>query len=124
MKDGLLAKNKSELVGDETFTPPLSDASSLIQRVRSRRPDLVFFLPTVISDAKLILEKMNDIIVRIPVILVGIVIADPDVLNPVIPQLHNGVMSAVADRVPKRQEALIQRMNAAYPATCKRQNNN
>src|SRR5690606_26814842 len=43
-KDVLLAKNKLDLVVDETFTPPLTDASSLIQRARSRRPDLVFFL--------------------------------------------------------------------------------
>src|SRR3546814_3390354 len=96
MKDGLPAKNKLELVVDETFTPPVSDASSLIQRVRSRRPDLVFFLPTVISDAKLILEKMNETNVRIPVISFGIAIAEPDVLNKVSPQMINGVMSAVA----------------------------
>ncbi len=114
MKDGLLAKNKLELVVDETFTPPLSDASSLIQRVRSRRPDLVFFLPTVISDAKLILEKMNETNVHIPVISFGIAIAEPDVLNTVSPQLINGVMSAVANWGAKGQEALIKRMKDEY----------
>ncbi len=114
MKDGLLAQNKLELVVDETFTPPLSDASSLIQRVRSRRPDLVFFLPTVISDAKLILEKMNETNVRIPVISFGIAIAEPDVLNTVSPQLINGVMSAVANWGAKGQEKLIQRLKTEY----------
>ncbi|ANN69165.1 ABC transporter substrate-binding protein [Bordetella bronchialis] len=114
MKDGLLQKNNLELVVDETFTPPLSDASSLIQRVRSRRPDLVFFLPTVISDAKLILEKMNETNVRIPVISFGIAIAEPDVLNTVSPQLLNGVMSAVANWGAKGQEGLIQRMKTEY----------
>lgn len=114
MKDGLLEKNKLELVVDETFTPPLSDASSLIQRVRSRRPDLVFFLPTVISDAKLILEKMNETNVRVPVISFGIAIAEPDVLNTVSPKLINGVMSAVANWGAKGQEALIKRMKDEY----------
>jgi len=114
MKDGLLEKNGLKLVVDETFTPPLSDASSLIQRVRSRRPDLVFFLPTVISDAKLILEKMNETNVRIPVISFGIAIAEPEVLNTVSPQLLNGVMSAVANWGAKGQEALIQRMKTEY----------
>ena len=114
MKDGLLEKNNLELVVDETFTPPLSDASSLIQRVRSRRPDLVFFLPTVISDAKLILEKMNETNVRIPVISFGIAIAEPDVLNTVSPKLLNGVMSAVANWGAKGQEALIQRLKEEY----------
>jgi len=111
---GLLEKNGLELVVDETFTPPLADASSLIQRVRSRRPDLVFFLPTVISDAKLILEKMNETNVRVPVISFGIAIAEPDVLNTVSPELLNGVMSAVGNWGAKGQEGLIARMKTEY----------
>jgi branched-chain amino acid transport system substrate-binding protein len=114
MKDGLLEKNGLKLVVDETFTPPLSDASSLIQQVRSRKPDLVFFLPTVISDAKLILEKMNEMNVRTPLISFGIAIAEPDVLNTVNPKLLDGVMSAVANWGAKGQEGLIQRMKTEY----------
>ncbi|MFA4913247.1 MAG: ABC transporter substrate-binding protein [Burkholderiaceae bacterium] len=114
MKEGLLDKYKLKLVVDETFTPPLSDASSLIQQIRSRRPDLIFFLPTVISDAKLILEKMNEMNVRVPLISFGIAIAEPDVLSTVSPQLLNGVMSAVANWGAKGQEGLIQRMKTEY----------
>lgn len=114
MKDGLLEKYKLKLVVDETFTPPLSDASSLIQQVRSRRPDLIFFLPTVISDSKLILEKMNEMNVRIPLISFGIAIAEPDVLSTVSPKLLNGVMSAVANWGAKGQEGLIERMKVEY----------
>lgn len=114
MKEGLLEKNGLKLIIDETFTPPLADASSLIQQVRSRRPDLLFFLPTVISDAKLILEKMNEMNVHVPVISFGIAIAEPDVLNTVSPKLINGVMSAVANWGAKGQEKLIQRMKTEY----------
>ncbi|WP_233236597.1 ABC transporter substrate-binding protein [Bordetella sp. LUAb4] len=114
LKDGLLAKNGLELVVDETFTPPLADASSLIQRVRSRRPDLLFFLPTVISDAKLILEKMNETNVKVPVISFGIAIAEPEVVKTVSPTLLNGVMSAVGNWGAKGQEALIKRMKTDY----------
>jgi len=114
MKEGLLDKYKLKLVVDETFTPPLSDASSLIQQIRSRRPDLIFFLPTVISDAKLILEKMNEMNVRVPLISFGIAIAEPDVLSTVSPQLLNGVMSAVANWGAKGQEGLIARMKTEY----------
>src|SRR6476469_2885836 len=60
MRDGLLAENGLQLIVDETFTPPLADATSLVQKIRSAKPDLLFFLPTVISDAKLLLEKMNE----------------------------------------------------------------
>ena len=60
MKERLLKELGLQLVVDETFTPPLADATPLVQKVRAARPDLLFFLPTVISDAKLMLEKMNE----------------------------------------------------------------
>jgi branched-chain amino acid transport system substrate-binding protein len=115
MKEGgLLAANNLELVVDEIFTPPLSDASSLIQQLRARRPDLVFFLPTVISDSKLILEKMNEFNVKIPVISFGIAIAEPDVLNTIGADLLEGVMSAVGNYAFKGHEELIERMRDRY----------
>ena len=40
MREGLLTANGLQLVLDETFTPPLADATSLVQKVRSTRPDL------------------------------------------------------------------------------------
>jgi branched-chain amino acid transport system substrate-binding protein len=111
---GLMEKNGLNLVVDEVFTPPLSDASSLIQRVRSRRPDLLFFLCTVISDAKLILEKMSETNVKVPVISFGVAIAEPEVLNTVSPKLLNGVMAAVGNWGAKGQEGLIARMKQEY----------
>ena len=49
-----------KLVVDETFTPPLADATSLVQKVRSARPDVLFLLPTSVPDDKLLLEKLNE----------------------------------------------------------------
>src|SRR5882672_4047437 len=60
MRDHQFAKLGLKLVVDETFTPPLANATPLIQKVRSARPDILILLPTVISDAKLLLEKMNE----------------------------------------------------------------
>src|SRR3954451_6811010 len=60
MREGLLQRLGLKLVLDETWTPPIADATPLVQKVRAARPDLFFFLPTVISDAKLVLEKMNE----------------------------------------------------------------
>lgn len=114
MKGGLLAANNLELVVDEVFTPPLSDATPLIQQLRARRPDLVFFLPTVISDSKLILEKMNEFNVRIPVISFGIAIAERDVLETISPALIDGVMSAVGNYAFAGHEDLIQRMQDRF----------
>src|SRR5438094_5549419 len=41
MREGLLAENGLRLVADETFTPPLADATSLVQKIRSAKPDLL-----------------------------------------------------------------------------------
>jgi branched-chain amino acid transport system substrate-binding protein len=114
MKGGLLAKVGLELVSAEVFTPPLSDATSLVQQIRARKPDLLFFLPTVISDSKLILEKMQEFHVQVPTISFGIAIAEPEVLKTVQPALLDGVMSAVANWGVKGQEDLIARLKKVY----------
>lgn len=114
MKNGLLDDVGLELVSEDVFTPPLSDATSLIQTVRARRPDLLFFLPTVISDANLILEKMQEFRVDVPTISFGIAIAEPEVLNTMDPALLEGVMSAVANWGAAGQEDLIQRLSDDY----------
>jgi len=114
MKNGLLADVGLDLSFEQVFTPPLADATSLVQQVRQTRPDLLFFLPTVISDSKLILEKMKEFRVNVPVISFGIAIAEPEVLNTMQAELLEGVMSAVANWGTKGQEALIQRLNETY----------
>jgi branched-chain amino acid transport system substrate-binding protein len=85
---------------DETFTPPLANATPLIQRVRSARPDILFLLPTAIPDAKLLLEKMNEFGLgrgRLPTVSNGAAILDPDLRkNMNIAQLE-GVMAVVAN---------------------------
>ncbi len=60
MRERLAKELGLELLFDETWTPPLADATPLVQRVRANRPDLLLFVPTAISDAKLFLEKMNE----------------------------------------------------------------
>ncbi len=117
MREGLLAKNGLQLVVDETFTPPLADATSLVQRVRSAKPDLLFFLPTVISDAKLMLEKMNEFGLgqgRIPTISFGIAVAEPDMLQTVSADLLQGVLTCVGSWGSKGDEALMAELKTRY----------
>jgi len=61
MREGGLQKLGIKTVLDETYTPPLSDATPLIQKVRSTRPDFLLFISTTISDLKLGLEKLNEL---------------------------------------------------------------
>jgi branched-chain amino acid transport system substrate-binding protein len=77
----------------------------------------LFFLPTVISDAKLVLEKMNEFGLgqgRIPTISFGIAIAEPDMLRTMTPELLQGVMAAVGNWGSKGQEDLIAELKQKY----------
>ena len=117
MREGLLAENGLQLVADETFTPPLADATPLVQKIRSAKPDLLFFLPTVISDAKLLLEKMNEFGMgqgKVPTISFGIAIAEPDMLQTVSAELLQGVLTCVASWGAKGHEALIAELKTRY----------
>jgi branched-chain amino acid transport system substrate-binding protein len=117
MKERLLKELGIELVVDETFTPPFADATPLVQRVRAARPDLLFFLPTVISDAKLMLEKMNEFGLgqgKVPTISFGIAIAEPDMLRTMSPELLQGVMAAVGNWGSKGHEKLIDELKQTY----------
>lgn len=117
MKERLLKELGIQLVVDETFTPPLADATPLVQRIRAARPDLLFFLPTVISDAKLMLEKMNEFGLgqgRIPTISFGIAIAEPDMLRTMSADHLQGVMAVVGNWGAKGHEALIAELKAKY----------
>ncbi len=100
MRDHQFAKLGLTLVVDETFTPPLANATPLIQKVRSARPDILLLLPTVISDAKLLLEKMNEFGLghgKLPTIANGAAILDPDLLSNMNVDQLEGVMAVVAD---------------------------
>lgn len=106
-----LAKFGLELVVDEVFTPPLANATPLIQRVRAGRPDLLLLLPTTVSDSKLLLEKMNEFGLgrgRLPTISNGSAMGDPDLSNNMPAALLEGVMSVVANWGMKGQEELVE----------------
>ena len=111
IKDTQLAKLGLELVVDEVFTPPLANATPLIQRVRSKRPDILLLLPTAIPDAKLLLEKMNEFGLgkgKLPTVSNGAAILDPDLrANMNVEQLE-GVMSVVANWTTSSQKAMIE----------------
>ena len=109
LREGGLAKFGLKIVLDETFTPPLSDATSLIQKVRTSRPEVLLFLSTTISDLKLGLEKMNEFRLGkgvIPVIASGAHMGAPEVLKNIPADLVEGLIFVVADWNLKGHEAI------------------
>jgi len=110
MREGGLQKLGLKLVVDETFTPPLSDCTPLIQKVRSTRPDMLLLLPTAIPDDKLCLEKLSEFGLgrgRVPVISNGAHIAAPDMLKNLGKDLLEGVMTVVGNWSGKGQEEIM-----------------
>jgi branched-chain amino acid transport system substrate-binding protein len=101
IKDGgILDRLELDLAVDQTFTPPLSNATPLIQRVRSTRPDLLLLLPTAVADTKLLLEKMNEFGLgrgRLPTVSNGSAMGDPDLAKNMPPALLEGIMTVVAN---------------------------
>jgi branched-chain amino acid transport system substrate-binding protein len=115
MREGGIAKLGLKLVVDETFTPPLSDATPLIQKVRSSRPDFLLLLPTAIPDDKMCLEKLHEFGLgrgRVPVISNGAHIGAPDMLKNLGKDLLEGVMTIVANWGAKGQEEIIKEFTA------------
>lgn len=112
LRDGGAQRLGVRIVVDEVFTPPLSDAGPLMQRVRAARPDILLLLPTAIPDIKLTLEKLNEIGLgrgRLPIINNGGPMGSPDLLRLVGPNLLEGAMFITATWGMKGQEALLTR---------------
>jgi branched-chain amino acid transport system substrate-binding protein len=106
-----------EMLFDETWTPPMADATPLVQRVRANRPDLLLFVPTATSDAKLFLEKMNEFGLgqaRVPILTFTVSAVDPDLLKTMDPSLLEGLMTVVGNWGFKGHDKLQADLKAKY----------
>ena len=113
MREGGLKELGLELVVDEVYTPPLADATPLIQKVRRAKPDILLLLPTNIPDDKLVLEKLNEFKLaqgRVPLIANGAHIGAPELAKNVGPELLEGLMFIVANWQVKGQDELAARL--------------
>jgi branched-chain amino acid transport system substrate-binding protein len=111
VRENAAARFNLRIVMDETFTPPLSDATQLIQKVRQARPDMLIMPITVISDVKLLIEKMNEFGLgrgRVPTIGSGIAMAQSDLLQNVRAAQMEGFITVVGNWDARGQEAVIE----------------
>jgi branched-chain amino acid transport system substrate-binding protein len=115
MREGGIKELGLTLVVDETFTPPLSDCTQLVQKVRSSRPNFLLLLPTSIPDDKLCVEKLNEFGLghgRVPVISNGAHIGAPDMLKNLNKDLLEGLMTIVANWSIKGQDDIVKEYKA------------
>ncbi len=112
MREGGLDKLGIKLTVDEIFTPPLSDATSMVQKVRVARPDLLILGTTSVPDDKLVIEKLNEFqlgINKVATIGNGAHLGVPELVQAVGPEQMNGLMFIVANWAIKGQEGLVER---------------
>ncbi len=100
LREGVFQRANLTPVIDETFTPPLSDATPLVQKMRSAHPDFVLSSPSNNGDIKAIIDKMNEFGLgkgRVPIILNGGGPLAPEMLNLLGKDQLEGIMSFVAN---------------------------
>jgi len=112
MLEGGLEKAGLKLLVNEVFTPPLSDATPLVAKVRSARPDFLFLAPTAVPDDSLLLQKMTEMGIpatKLPVVGNGAHLATPELLKVAGADVMESVMVTLANWSTKEQADLIAR---------------
>ena len=112
MRDTLFKEQGVTLVADEIFTAPLADATTIVQKLRSAKPDFVIALPTNVSDDKLFLEKMAEFGLsgkKMPVIGNGGHWLVPELIKLTAPENLEGLLVALANWPGKTSAALEKR---------------
>jgi branched-chain amino acid transport system substrate-binding protein len=112
LREGGLEKLGLKLVVDQIFTPPLSDATPLIDKVRSGKPDFLLLLTSAMPDCKLVLEKLDEFKLahgKVPLVGNGAPFGSPELLKTIGPELLDGLLFSVANWPTKGQEAFIER---------------
>lgn len=111
LMEGGLERLKLKLLGEDIYTPPMADATPLVQKIRSARPEMLLFLPTSTPDVKLTLEKLNEFGMgqgRLPVLSSGGGLGPPELLKLVGKDLLEGLLFSIANWPAKGQEKLAE----------------
>jgi branched-chain amino acid transport system substrate-binding protein len=112
MRAGGFEKAGLKIVVDEIYTPPLSDATPLVSKVRTSRPDFLWVVSTNIPDDSLILQKLTEMGVgptKLPAVGNGAHFGAPELLKVAGAEVLEGMLIAVANWSNDGQRDLIER---------------
>jgi branched-chain amino acid transport system substrate-binding protein len=112
LKEGGFEKLGLKQTVDQVFTPPLSDATPLIEKVRSAKPDFLLLLTSAMPDCKLVLDKLDEFKLahgKVPLVGNGAPFGSPELLKTIGPELLEGLLFSVANWPTKGQEEFIER---------------
>jgi branched-chain amino acid transport system substrate-binding protein len=112
IRDHVMKNLDLTLVTDQVYTPPLTDATTLIQGVRTARPDFVLLQSTNVPDDKLLIDKFAEFGLtanKLPLVGSGGHWAVPELLKVAGADNLEGVLVGLANWPGKNQAALAQR---------------
>ncbi len=112
MRAGGFEKAGLKVVVDEVYTPPLSDATPLVAKVRTARPDFLWVISTNIPDDSLLLQKLTEMGVgadKLPAVGNGAHLGAPELLKVAGADVLEGLLVTVANWSNDGQRDLIDR---------------
>jgi branched-chain amino acid transport system substrate-binding protein len=112
MRGGGFEKAGLKVVVDEVYTPPLSDATPLVSKVRTAHPDFLWVISTNIPDDSLLMQKLSEMGVgptKIPAVSNGAHFGAPELLKVAGADVLEGTLVTVANWSNDGQRDLIER---------------
>lgn len=111
LQERLLAASGLELVQNEVFTPPLSDATAMVRKMRSASPDILVLLTSNVPDTKVVLDKMAEFKLSGKVAVWGGAgsFGSPEMAQVIRREALDGVFFCIANWTLKGQEQLEKR---------------
>jgi branched-chain amino acid transport system substrate-binding protein len=109
LREKLLSAKGIELVVDEVWTPPLADATAIVQKLRATQPDIVFYGATNFPDSIQVLQKVKEFSVKSPIQGVGAWLVTPEYVKTVGKELLDNIQTVVAAHPMKGQDALVKK---------------
>jgi branched-chain amino acid transport system substrate-binding protein len=110
MRAGGFEKAGLRVLVDEIYTPPLSDATPLVSKVRTSRPDFVWVISTSIPDDSLLMQKFAEMGIggnKLPIVGNGAHFGAPELLKVAGADVLEGALITVANWSNDSQRALI-----------------
>src|SRR5213080_1305395 len=109
LREKLLKAKGIEIVVDEIWTPPLADATAIVQKIRSTQPDIVFYGATNFPDSIQVLQKVKEFSVKSPIQGVGAWLVTPEYVKTLGKEMLDSIQTVVAAHPLKGQEELVKK---------------
>ena len=109
LREKLLQAKGIELVVDEVWTPPLADATSIVQKLRTTQPDIVFYGATNFPDSIQVLQKVTEFKLKLHIQGVGAWLVTPEYVKTVGKELLDNIQTVVAAHPVKGQEEMVKK---------------